>query len=249
MEPENAIEVKHVFKEFSTHSRSNTLKDIIVYHEKKEKKRTHQVLKDISFNVKKGEVLGIIGRNGSGKSTMLKLLTKILRPNKGTIETDGKIACLIELGAGFHPDMTGRENAYINASIFGIPKKTVDERYNEIVEFAGIGEYMNERIRNYSSGMYLRLAFAIAINVDADILLVDEILAVGDIQFQKKCLDRLDKFRKAGGTIVLVTHSVEQAETMRDNVIWIDDGVVREYGSADSVCEHYTDYMLNNNDQ
>ena len=248
MDPENAIEVNHVYKEFNTHRKSNTLKDLIVYHEKKEKSRIHPVLKDISFNVRKGEVLGIIGRNGSGKSTMLKLLTKILRPNQGTIETDGKIACLIELGAGFHPDMTGRENVYINASIFGIPKKVVDERYDEIVKFAEIEEFMDERIRNYSSGMYLRLAFAIAINVDADILLVDEILAVGDIQFQKKCLDRLDKFRKAGGTIVLVTHSVEQATIMCDNVIWIDDGVIREYGSAESVCGHYRDYMLDNND-
>ncbi len=247
MDPGNAIEVKNVFKQFGTHRRSNTLKDLIVYHEKKENRRTHLVLDDISFNVKKGEVLGIIGRNGSGKSTMLKLLTKILRPNKGTIETDGKIACLIELGAGFHPDMTGRENAYINASIFGIPKKTVDERYNEIVEFAGIEEYMDERIRNYSSGMYLRLAFAIAINVDADILLVDEILAVGDIQFQKKCLDRLDNFRKSGGTIVLVTHSVEQAMEMCDNVIWLDGGKIREYGSPEIVCEHYRSEMLNDN--
>ena len=206
------------------------------------------VLDDVSFVVKKGEVLGIIGRNGSGKSTMLKLLTKILRPNEGTIETKGKIACLIELGAGFHPDMTGRENAYINASIFGMSKNLVDKRYNDIVEFAEIGEFMDERVRNYSSGMYLRLAFSIAINVDADILLVDEILAVGDIQFQRKCLDRLDSFRKSGGTIVLVTHNVDQAKQMCDQVIWLDDGKIREYGDADTVCGHYESTMLNENE-
>ena len=180
---------------------------------------------------------------------MLKLLTKILRPDKGKIETNGKIACLIELGAGFHPDMTGRENVYINASIFGIPKKTVDERYDDIVEFAGIGDFMDERIRNYSSGMYLRLAFAVAINVDADILLVDEILAVGDIQFQKKCLDRLDEFRKNGGTIVLVTHSVEQAISMCDNVMWIDQGTIRDYGDPEKVCKNYQMELLGTNSQ
>ena len=233
-----------MYKEFSTHSRSSSLKDIIVYHEKKEK-MTHKVLNDINFNVEKGKVLGIIGRNGSGKSTMLKLLTKILRPNGGTIETDGKIACLIELGAGFHPDMTGRENVYINASIFGIPKRTIDERYQTILDFSGIGDHINERVRNYSSGMYLRLAFSVAINVDADILLVDEILAVGDIQFQRKCLNRLREFKDGGGTIVLVTHSTDQARMMCDDVIWIDEGHIREYGNPKTVCDHYTETLLN----
>lgn len=249
MNNDNAVEVSHVYKEFSTHRRANTLKDLIVYHERNKIDNKHHVLNDISFTVKKGEALGIIGRNGSGKSTMLKLLTKILRPDKGKIETNGKIACLIELGAGFHPDMTGRENVYINASIFGIPKKTVDERYDDIVEFAGIGDFMDERIRNYSSGMYLRLAFAVAINVDADILLVDEILAVGDIQFQKKCLDRLDEFRKNGGTIVLVTHSVEQAISMCDNVMWIDQGTIRDYGDPEKVCKNYQMELLGTNSQ
>lgn len=243
MDPENAIEVHNVYKEFNTHVRSSSLKDLFVYHEKIEKKM-NKVLNDINFNVKKGEVLGIIGRNGSGKSTMLKLLTKILRPNSGTIETDGKIACLIELGAGFHPDMTGKENVYINASIFGVSKKTVDERYNSIIEFSEIGDHVNERVRNYSSGMYLRLAFSVAINVDADILLVDEILAVGDIQFQRKCLNRLQEFKDKGGTIVLVTHSTEQAKIMCDKVMWIDKGYVREYGEPDEVLEHYRKEML-----
>ncbi len=245
MEDGNVIEVSHVYKTFSSHTRATTLKDILSYHERK-RGTTRTVLKDINFSVKKGEVLGIIGRNGSGKSTTLKLLTRILRPNQGTIETRGKIACLIELGAGFHPDMTGRENVYINASIFGIPKKVVDERFDQIVEFSGIGNYIDDRIRNYSSGMYLRLAFSVAISVDADILLIDEILAVGDLRFQKKCLDKLEEFKKNGGTIVLVTHSADQAKQMCDNVIWIDDGVIREYGPSKQVCDDYVKYMTTN---
>ena len=243
-EEQYAVEVEHVTKKFSMHSNSNTLKDLVVYHEKREKnKRT--VLDDISFKVKKGEALGIIGRNGSGKSTLLKLLTKILKPNSGTIKTDGRIACLIELGAGFHPDMTGRENVYINASIFGMSGKTVEERFNDILQFSDIGEHIDERVRNYSSGMYLRLAFSVAINVDADILLIDEILAVGDLQFRMKCIDRLKEFKKNGGTIILVTHDTEQANIMCDNVMWIDDGHIREYGPAEKICENYRNFMLN----
>lgn len=245
MEEGNVIEVKHVYKTFSSHTRATTVKDILSYHERK-RNTSRTVLRDISFNVKKGEVLGIIGQNGSGKSTTLKLLTRILRPNQGTIETKGKIACLIELGAGFHPDMTGRENVYINASIFGIPKKTVDERFDRILEFSGIGDYIDERIRNYSSGMYLRLAFSVAISVDADILLIDEILAVGDMRFQRKCLDKLNEFKENGGTIVLVTHSASQAKEMCDNVLWIDNGAIREYGESERVCNDYVEYMTNN---
>ena len=245
MDPDNTIEVKHVYKQFNTHSRNKKLTEYLAYGLSKNKKMEKNVLNDISFSVKKGEVLGIIGRNGSGKSTMLKLLSKILRPNSGTIETKGRISCLIELGAGFHPDMTGRENVYINASIFGVNKKTVDERFNNILEFSEIGESIDERVRNYSSGMYLRLAFSVAINVDADIMLIDEILAVGDIQFQKKCLDKLQEIRDRGVSIVLVTHSVEQAKQMCDKVMWIDNGVVREYGDSTEVCDHYADFMLN----
>lgn len=239
-----AVEVDNVTKKFSTHSNYNTVKDLIVYHDRKDRtKRT--VLDGISFKVKKGEALGIIGRNGSGKSTMLKLLTKILKPNSGTIKTSGRIACLIELGAGFHPDMTGRENVFINASIFGMSGKTVEERFDDILQFSDIGEHIDERVRNYSSGMYLRLAFSVAINVDADILLIDEILAVGDLQFQKKCINRLKEFKEKGGTIILVTHNIEQAKIMCDNIMWIDDGHIREYGAADKVCNDYKETMLN----
>ena len=245
MQPEYAIKVEHVYKEFNLHRKSTTLKDYLTYHEKRDRSAIRQVLKDINFEVKKGEALGIIGRNGSGKSTTLKLLSRILRPNSGTITMDGKVACLIELGAGFHPDMTGRENIYINASFFGISKKEVDSRMQEIIDFSGIGNYIDERIRNYSSGMYLRLAFSVAINVDADILLIDEILAVGDVQFQQKCFDKLRQFKNKGGTIVLVTHSTEQAKMFCDNVLWLEDGIAKEYGPSAPVCEHYVKMMLN----
>lgn len=240
---EDAIEVKNVYKQFKPHSENNKIGEYLVYRHKK-KREAYEVLKDINFSVKKGEVLGIIGKNGSGKSTMLKLLTKILRPNSGTIETSGRISCLIELGAGFHPDMTGRENVFINASIFGVPYKIIKERFKDILEFSEIGDHIDERVRNYSSGMYLRLAFAIAINVDADILLIDEILTVGDLKFQNKCLNKLKEFIKSGKTIVMVTHNLEQAEEMCDKVLWIDEGIAREYGAAKEVCEHYRSYML-----
>ena len=244
LSPDNAIEVKHVYKQFKPHNENNKIGEFLVYRKHK-KKEAYSVLNDINFEVKKGEVLGIIGKNGSGKSTMLKLLTRILRPNSGTIETTGRISCLIELGAGFHPDMTGRENVYINASIFGVPYKTINERLDAILDFSEIGDRIDERVRNYSSGMYLRLAFAIAINVDADILFIDEILAVGDLKFQQKCLAKLKEFVDDGKTIVLVTHNLDQAAEMCDRVLWIDDGFVKEYGPAKEVCDHYRDAMLN----
>ena len=247
MNSDDVIKFDHVSKEFSTNRRTMTIKDLFVYHERQNiKKRT--VLDDISFSIKKGESLGIIGRNGSGKSTILKLLSKILRPDKGSITVNGKVACLIELGAGFHPDMTGRENIYINASIFGIPKHEVDKKIDKIIEFSGIGDYIDERVRNYSSGMYMRLAFSIAINVEAEVLLIDEILAVGDIKFQNKCLNWLNDFKAKGGTIVLVTHSIEQANMICDNVLWIDHGVTKEYGPANIVCENYYKTMNEDSD-
>lgn len=245
MEQDCAIEVSHVYKEFNSHIRNNSFKNMIVYRERKNRSLVRKVLNDVSFSVKKGEVLGIIGRNGSGKSTTLKLLSKILWPDAGTINIKGKVACLIELGAGFHPDMTGRENVYINASIFGIPQKTVNQRIQQIIDFSEIGDYIDERVRNYSSGMYLRLAFSVAINVDADVLLIDEILAVGDLQFQKKCINKLKEFRDNGGTIVLVTHDVGQVKEMCDRAMWIDGGEIRMIGDVDTVCDEYCRVMLN----
>ncbi len=243
MDSEYSIEVKHVCKSFNTDSGNRKIKDYLIYHQNKEKKKV-TILDDINFSVKKGEVLGIIGRNGSGKSTILKLLSRIIKPNSGTIEMRGRTSCLIELGAGFHPDMTGRENTYINASIFGISNKTVDERFQDILDFSEIGEHIDKKVRNYSSGMYMRLAFSIAINVDADILLIDEILAVGDLHFQKKCSDKLHEIKDKGTTIVIVTQSTQQIRDLCDKVIWIDDGKIREIGDPSTVCSHYEIDMI-----
>lgn len=244
MDENTVLEVTHLSKKFRAHKRENNLKDMTIYFKRQPKGEKYRyALKDISFSLKKGQMIGIIGKNGSGKSTTLKLLTKIIRPTSGTIEKRGRVACLIELGAGFHPDMTGKENIFLNASIFGIPEKVVKERFDKIVEFSGIEEFINERARTYSSGMNLRLGFAVAINVDADILLVDEILAVGDLAFQEKCLNRIREFKNNGGSIVYVSHNLQQVREFCDYVIWIDDGVIREEGLPDVICDKYEAYM------
>ena len=186
---------------------------------------------------------GLIGKNGCGKSTTLKLLTKILRPNGGSIDIQGRVCSLIELGAGFHPDMSGRENIYINASIFGIKAKEVDRRLKDIIRFSELEDYIDNPVRTYSSGMYMRLAFSVAINVDADILLIDEILAVGDSAFQTKCFNKLKSLKDAGTTIVIVSHSLGQIEKLCDRVIWLENGVIKKEGPARQICREYLDSM------
>lgn len=245
MLPGNVIEVQNVYKTFGVH-KSASLKDRIVYFSRKNKTKGKEVLQGISFDVKKGEALAIIGKNGSGKSTMLKLLTGIIRPNRGAIETKGRISCLIELGAGFHPDMSGRENIYINASIFGLDKKETDERMQDILDFSELAEHIDERVRDYSSGMYMRLAFSIAINVNADILIVDEILSVGDIAFQKKCMDKIMELKNNGVTIVLVTQSPDQASAVCDRALWINNSRIEMIGECNEVCSAYQNFMMNN---
>ena len=190
-EEENRIVVEHVYKDFKIYmDKANSLKEKMLFWNRN-KKETREVLKDINLTIKNGEAVGLIGVNGSGKSTLLKLMTKIIYPNKGKITTNGKLTSLLELGAGFHPDFSGRENIYFNASIFGLTRKQIDERLNDIIEFSELGSYIDNPVRTYSSGMYMRLAFAVAINVDADILLVDEVLAVGDQHFQEKCIAKM----------------------------------------------------------
>ena len=243
MDTDNAVEFEHVSKIYGEHQ-SISIKDRIVYHKKK-KEQGRTVLNDVSFSVKKGEAIGIIGSNGSGKSTILKLITKIVNPNKGTITVNAsRVSCLIELGAGFHPDMSGLENIYINASIFGLDNASVNEKIRQIIEFSGIEDHINERVRDYSSGMYMRLAFSIAINVDADLLVIDEILSVGDIAFQKKCLEKIKELKNSGVTIIFVTQFPEQAKLICDNVIWLDKGEIRMMGECNEVCDRYTEYMI-----
>ena len=241
--PQYSIEVSHVKKSFKAYvDRGGTLKELALFS-KRRKHTVRTVLDDISFRVKKGEAIGLIGHNGCGKSTTLKLLTRIMYPDEGTITMRGRVSSLIELGAGFHPDMSGRENIYINASIFGLTKKEIDERLDDIIAFSELEKYIDNPVRTYSSGMYMRLAFAVAINVDADILLIDEILAVGDSSFQAKCFNRLREIKAEGTTIVLVSHSMIQIERLCDRSIWIHDGKIAMEGRCVDVDLAYLDYM------
>ena len=215
---EIAIEVKDVSKSFTVYyDRANSFKERILFLGRNKKKEKREILKDINLTIKKGEVVGLIGINGSGKSTLLKLMTKIIYPDKGTIKTYGKLTSLLELGAGFHPDFSGRENIYFNASIFGLTKSEIDQRVEKVIEFSELGEFIDNPVRTYSSGMYMRLAFSVAINVDADILLIDEILSVGDEHFQTKCFDKLHELKAQGKTIVFVTHSLRISRNIMYN--------------------------------
>ena len=245
MSEDIAVRVENVKKNFKIYyDRNRTLKDMLSMPGRgKEEKR--EVLKGISFSVKKGEAVALIGKNGCGKSTMLKLLTKIIYPNSGKIEVKGKVSSLIELGAGFHPDMSGRENIYLNASIFGLSKKEIDAKLDEIIEFSELEKFIDNPVRTYSSGMYMRLAFSVAINVQAEVLLIDEILGVGDVSFQKKCFAKLKQIKASGTTIVIVSHSTSQIEEICDRSIWICDGIVKEEGKTEIVDAHYYQYMEN----
>jgi ABC-2 type transport system ATP-binding protein len=235
-----AIKVENVDKDFKLfYDKANTLKEKILFFKKRDKNEILHVLKDINLEIKKGETVALIGTNGSGKSTLLKLMTKIIYPNKGKIHTYGKLTSLLELGAGFHPDFSGRENIYFNASVFGLTKKEIDERLKTIIDFSELQDFMSNPVRTYSSGMYLRLAFSVAINVDAEILLIDEILAVGDQHFQEKCYSRLKQLKNEGKTIVLVTHSMDAVNEFCDRAIWLYDGKIRLDGPAKEVTKEY----------
>ena len=246
---EVVIDVRNVKKMFRVYrDRGNTLKDRILFAGRR-KYEEHWVLNGVSFEVKRGEAIGLIGQNGCGKSTTLKMLTKILYPDEGTIEMKGRVSSLIELGAGFHPDLSGRENIYTNASIFGLSHKEIDKRLEDIIAFSELEAFIDDPVRTYSSGMYMRLAFAVAINVDADILLIDEILAVGDAAFQAKCFRKLQEIKGRGTTIVIVSHAMSQLELICDRSIWIADGVVKMEGKPRDVHPRYMEWMSWKNQQ
>lgn len=239
MKKENAIEVKNMTKTFKLfYDKPSTLKERLVFWNHK-KAETRTVLDNINLDIKKGETVALIGVNGSGKSTLLKLMTKIIYPTKGTVETSGKLTSLLELGAGFHPDFTGRENIYFNASIFGLTRKEIDRRLDDIIKFSELEEFIDNPVRTYSSGQYMRLAFSIAINVDAEILLIDEILAVGDQHFQDKCFDKLKELRDSDKTIVIVSHSLDSIKQICTRGIWIHEGKVQIDGKIDKVIDEY----------
>lgn len=243
MKPGNAIEVKDVTRSFKIYlDRGKSIKEFALFR-KRRKYEKREVLKGISLEVAVGEAVGLIGHNGCGKSTTLKILTRILYPETGSVEVKGRVSSLIELGAGFHPDMSGRENIYTNASIFGLTRKEIEKRVDDIIAFSELEEFIDNPVRTYSSGMYMRLAFSVAINVDADVLLIDEILAVGDANFQMKCFDKLKEIKKNGTTIVIVSHSLEQIEQICDRSFWIHDGIVKAQGRPKEVHTAYLDYM------
>ena len=249
MDRESAvIRVENVSKSFKVYyDKSSSLKERVLFSRRRKFHR-RTVLNGISFDVQKGEAVGIIGENGCGKSTMLKLLTRIIFPEQGRIVMDGRVSALIELGAGFHPDMSGRENIYINAAIFGLSRGEIEERLEKIIAFSELDKYIDNPVRTYSSGMYMRLAFSIAINVDADILLVDEILAVGDAAFQAKCFNKMREIKASGTTIVIVSHSLGQVEQICDRTIWICDGVIRQMGKPRDVHPSYLHFMGQKNE-
>ena len=240
MKGNKAIEVKNVYKTFNVYlDKANTIKERLLFLFSRNRKEKREVLKGINLEIKKGEVVALIGTNGSGKSTLLKLMTKIIYPNKGSIETYGKLTSLLELGAGFHPDFSGRENIYFNASIFGLTRKEIDKRLEDIIEFSELKDFIDNPVRTYSSGMFMRLAFAVAINVDADILLIDEILSVGDEHFQKKCFEKMKELKGQGKTMVFVTHNMNAVKELCDRAVWLYEGKVKMDGSTTEVVEEY----------
>lgn len=239
------IKVNDVYKSFKIYfDKSATLKEKVLFRNRN-RHESHEVLKGVSLTINKGEVVGLIGENGSGKSTLLKLMTKIIYPDRGSIGIKGKVSSLLELGAGFHQDMTGRENIYMNASIFGLTKKEIDDRLEKIILFSELGEFIDNPVRTYSSGMYMRLAFSVAINVDAEILLVDEILAVGDAAFQAKCFNKMQEIKNEGTTIVIVSHDLTSIERLCDRAVWIDNGIKKIESNPHDVVAEYLDKVMN----
>ena len=241
MKKENMIEVKNVKMKFKMSDEPlNSLKEVFTKAVTgKLKFNEFLAVNDVSFNVEKGETLGLIGTNGAGKSTTLKLIAGILKPTSGSIKVRGNIVPMLELGAGFDLELTGKENIYLNGAILGYSKEYLESKYDEIVEFAEIREFIDMPIRNYSSGMMARLAFSIASVVQPEILIVDEILAVGDVKFQKKSYARMQELMNGGATVLFVSHDLKQIEKMCDHVIWLEKGKVKQYGTAKTVCSAY----------
>ncbi|MFF2089465.1 ATP-binding cassette domain-containing protein [Paenibacillus sp. NPDC058174] len=235
----NAVEIRHLYKKFNMHSgKNNTLKGRIFSSESPSEKEKW-VLSDINLELSPGSSLALIGKNGSGKSTLLKLICRILHPTSGEVKVNGKIATLLELGAGFHPDFTGRENIFFNGSILGFTRKEIQAKLDSIIAFSELEQYIDMPVRNYSSGMYMRLGFSVAIHLEPDILLMDEILAVGDIEFQKKCMNEILRLKSEGKTIVFVSHSGPQAQQICDQAIWLEDGRIKMSGASYEVVAAY----------
>jgi ABC-type polysaccharide/polyol phosphate transport system ATPase subunit len=234
-----AIHIENLYKEFRlSHTGIASLKTLMVWS----KSHTYeqlQVLRGIDLDVARGECVAVVGKNGAGKSTLLSLLARVYKPTSGTVTVRGRVAPLLELGAGFHPDLTGEENVFFNGVILGLTRADVRARMDAIVEFSELRRYVDAPVRTYSSGMLARLGFAIAVHVDADVLLVDEVLAVGDYDFERKCYAKIDEFRGAGGTILFVSHQMDSVLRVADRCVWLDQGVVREIGKPEDIVPRY----------
>lgn len=234
-----AVTVDHVSKRFRMYSeRNDSLKSMVM----RGKKSVHEdfwALKDVSFEVPQGKTFGLIGKNGSGKSTLLKCLAKILWPEEGSITARGKQASLLEVGSGFHPELSGRENVFLNGSILGMSRKEVTRKFDDIVSFSGVGHFIDQPVKNYSSGMYVRLGFSVAVAVTPDILVVDEVLAVGDATFQKRCREKFKEMKQDGRTVILVSHSMSTVKDMCDEVAWLNQGELKMIGKTDEIAKAY----------
>ncbi len=238
---DTVVRVEDVSKRFRIyHERNQSLK-IALMRGHRARYDEFWALRDVSFEIPEGKTFGLIGHNGSGKSTMLKTLAKILVPDRGQVTVNGKVSALLELGAGFHPELSGRDNVYLNGSILGLTKAEIDRRFDDIVGFAGLEQFVDTPVKNYSSGMYVRLGFSVAINVDPDILMVDEVLAVGDEEFQRRCMEKFAHFRREGRTIVVVSHALGTMRDMCDEVAWLDHGMLRSIGRPSEVVDGYVE--------
>jgi ABC-type polysaccharide/polyol phosphate transport system ATPase subunit len=233
------ISFKNVSKEFTLQNHKTFKEMLPAFFSGQKIHNNFTALSNINFSVNKGEALGIIGPNGSGKSTILKLIAGVMTPTSGTVNVRGKISPLIELGAGFHPELTGRENIYLNGSILGLKQKQIDAKFKDIVDFSELWDFIDQPVKHYSSGMYMRLAFSVAIHADPEILIVDEILAVGDTQFQQKCFARMNQFKKNKITIIFVSHSLSTVESFCTRVIYLNHSKIVVDGKPAAVCKKY----------
>jgi ABC-type polysaccharide/polyol phosphate transport system ATPase subunit len=240
------VELRHVSRSFDKHrNRARSLQErfIRTFTRQKPEYDRFWPLQDVSFAVSQGECVGVIGPNGSGKSTLLKVVAGILPPTSGDMAVRGRVCSLLELGAGFHPDLTGRENIYLNGSIYGLRRADIDRRMDQIIGYAELGEFIDTQVKHYSSGMYVRLGFAVAIHTDPDLLLVDEVLAVGDANFQHKCMNSVFSFRERGGTLLFVSHDLATIQRICSSVIWLEDGYIQAMGQPVDVVMAYTEHM------
>ena len=235
-----AISIEGLWKHFRLYKEKNQYLKSTLLQGRRSRYEHFWALKDVTFEIEEGSTFGIIGSNGSGKSTLLKCLAGILTPERGQIKTNGRISALLELGAGFHPDLTGRENIYLNGAILGMTVKEINRNFDEIVDFAGLGQFLDSPVKNYSSGMVVRLGFAIAINLDPEILIIDEVLAVGDESFQQRCFEKIESFRQEGRTIVIVSHGLSQITQLCNQALWLEKGTVRMIDAAYAVVNEYT---------